>query len=192
MARGAQANKSLLATCEVTCEGGKMIFISNRDWHSGRIILFGWLKVWGPIDLKMGQLISQAWYITHIKQYMPGLHIWGNVTRDNSDWKSIWGSMDWLVRLSKNRRCFRIGLGDDIIPYAWPRYSEIKNIILFPVKICAWSVLRRGLREHGPIRIERGKEADDALFGGKRWSLIHRDSTEREDRVHVSKYFFLS
>jgi hypothetical protein len=155
--------------------------------------------VWGPIDLKMGQLISQAWYITHIKQYMPGLHIWGNVTRDNSDWKDIWGSMDWLVRLSKNRRCFRIGLRDDIIPYAWPRYSEIKNIILFPVKICAWSVLRRWLREHGPIRIERGKEADDALFGGKRWSLIHRDSTEREDRIHVSKYrihvskyFFLS
>ena len=42
VARGAQ--KSLLATYEVTCEGNSMIFISKHDWHLGRIILFGLLK----------------------------------------------------------------------------------------------------------------------------------------------------
>ena len=42
VARGAQ--KSLLATYEVTCEGNSMIFISKHNWHLGRIILFGLLK----------------------------------------------------------------------------------------------------------------------------------------------------
>ena len=42
-ARGAQANKGLCVNSEVTrtCEGNNMIFIGKRDWHHGRIILFG-------------------------------------------------------------------------------------------------------------------------------------------------------
>ena len=33
MARGAQANKSLLATCEVTCEGNNMIGILAGSFY---------------------------------------------------------------------------------------------------------------------------------------------------------------
>ena len=39
--RGALANKGLCANSEVTCEENNMIFIGKRDWHPGRIILFG-------------------------------------------------------------------------------------------------------------------------------------------------------